>query len=163
MLVALSAQRYPLPFQNFLHTRQARSDHRVVQRFADHARQVQPQLSPRGFPSILALGTLVHGGLLLLPNPIFRSGEECRHSNLNNLQDIAQENPKGAKRISKTVKKWFAVEARVHGWAGGNFLPEVQSGHGAGCVLFVPPQKVNVNVVVTNTTLVLKAETGEED
>src|SRR5271155_41066 len=89
MLVALSAQRYPLPFQNFLHTRQARSDHRVVQRFADHARQVQPQLSPRGFPSILALGTLVHGGLLLLPNPIFRSGEECRHSNLNNLQDIA--------------------------------------------------------------------------
>src|SRR5271154_3082115 len=92
MLVALSAQRYPLPFQNFLHTRQARSDHRVVQRFADHARQVQPQLSPRGFPSILALGTLVHGGLLLLPNPIFRSGEECRHSNLNNLQDIAEQN-----------------------------------------------------------------------
>src|SRR5271156_2378376 len=93
MLVALSAQRYPLPFQNFLHTRQARSDHRVVQRFADHARQVQPQLSPRGFPSILALGTLVHGGLLLLPNPIFRSGEECRHSNLNNLQDIAPVSP----------------------------------------------------------------------
>ncbi|MGO9268120.1 MAG: hypothetical protein ACLQBA_25050, partial [Candidatus Binataceae bacterium] len=42
-----------------------------------------------GFLSILALGILVHGGLLLLPNPIFRSGEECRHSNLNNLQDIA--------------------------------------------------------------------------
>src|SRR5271156_4103643 len=77
MLVALSAQRYPLPFQNFLHTRQARSDHRVVQRFADHARQVQPQLSPRGFPSILALGTLVHGGLLLLPNPIFRSARNA--------------------------------------------------------------------------------------
>jgi excisionase family DNA binding protein len=50
---------------------------------------VQPQLSPRGFPSIRALGTLVHGGLLLLLNPIFRSGEECRHSNLNSLQDIA--------------------------------------------------------------------------
>src|SRR5271155_5146492 len=77
MLVALSAQRYPLPFQNFLHTRQARSDHRVVQRFADHARQVQPQLSPRGFPSILALGTLVHGGLLLLPTPIFRSARNA--------------------------------------------------------------------------------------
>src|SRR5271154_2577070 len=90
MLVALSAQRYPLRFQNFLHARQARSDHRVVQRFADHAGQVQPQLSSRDFPSILALGTLVHGGLLLLPNPIFRSGEECRHSNLNNLQDIAE-------------------------------------------------------------------------
>jgi len=26
----------------------------------------------------------------LLPNPIFRSGEECRHSNLNNPQDIAE-------------------------------------------------------------------------
>src|SRR5271170_725586 len=89
MLVALSAQRHPLRFQHFVHARQARSDHRVVQRFADHARQMQPQLSPRGFLSILALGTLVHGGLLLLPNPIFRSGEECRHSNLNNLQDIA--------------------------------------------------------------------------
>src|SRR5271156_5168664 len=90
MLVALSAQRHPLRFQNFLHARQARSDHRVVQRFADHARQVHPQLSSRDFPSILALGTLVHGGLLLLPNPIFRSGEECRHSNLNDPQDIAK-------------------------------------------------------------------------
>jgi hypothetical protein len=50
---------------------------------------VQPQLSPRSFPSILALGTLLHGGFLLLPNPIFRSGEDCRHSNLNNPQDIA--------------------------------------------------------------------------
>src|SRR5271156_6207681 len=93
MLVALSAQRHPLRFQHFVHARQARSDHRVVQRFADHARQMQPQLSPRGFPSILALGPLVHGGLLLLPTPIFRSGEECRHSNLNNLQDIAAPHP----------------------------------------------------------------------
>jgi hypothetical protein len=52
---------------------------------------VQPQLSPRAFPSIFALGTLLHGGILLLPNPIFRSGEDCRHSNLNNPQDIAPE------------------------------------------------------------------------
>jgi hypothetical protein len=50
---------------------------------------VQPQLSPRGFPSSLTLGTLLHGGILLLPNPIFRSGEDCRHSILNNSQDIA--------------------------------------------------------------------------
>jgi hypothetical protein len=74
-----------------------------------------------------------------------------------------QEHPKDAKRISKTVKKWFSAAAKAHGWAGGHFLPEVQSGHGAGCVLFVPPQRVNINVVVTNTTLVLEAETGEED
>src|SRR6266851_5086684 len=46
-------------------------------------------ISFKCFPSTLALGNLVHGGLLLLPSPIFRSGEECRHSNLNNSQDIA--------------------------------------------------------------------------
>lgn len=69
---------------------------------------------------------------------------------------------KNAKRISKSVKKWFAAQAPQHGWAGGHFLPEVQSGHGAGCVLFVPPQRVNVNIKVTNTTLVLLAESGEE-
>jgi hypothetical protein len=57
-----------------------------------------------------------------------------------------QETGKDAKRISKNVKKWFAAKAPSHGWAGAHFLPEVQSGHGAGCVLFVPPQQVNVNV-----------------
>ena len=70
---------------------------------------------------------------------------------------------KDAKRISKNVKKWFASEALLQGWAGGHFLPEVQSGHGAGCVLFVPPQQINVNVKVTQTTLVLLAESGEEE
>jgi hypothetical protein len=69
---------------------------------------------------------------------------------------------KGAKRIAKGVKKWFAAQAATHGWAGGHFLPEVQSGHGAGCVLFVPPQQVNVTVKVTKTTLVLEAESGNE-
>src|SRR6202022_570560 len=107
MLVALSAQRYPLRFQNFIHARQARSDHRVVQRFADHPRQVQPQLSPRSFPSIRALGTLLHGGFLLLPNPIFRSGEDCRHSNLNNPQDIAV-----SKRLSGKNKGTFSLSTR---------------------------------------------------
>lgn len=69
---------------------------------------------------------------------------------------------KEAQRISKSVKKWFASEASKHGWAGGHFLPEVQSGHGAGCVLFVPPQQVNLSIKVKSTTLVLEAETGEE-
>jgi len=73
-----------------------------------------------------------------------------------------QETGEDAKRIAKAVKKWFASEAIKHGWAGGHFLPEVQSGHGAGCVLFVPPSKVNVTVTVTKTTLVLNAETGDE-
>jgi hypothetical protein len=61
------------------------------------------------------------------------------------------------------VKKWFAEQAPQHGWAGCHFLPEVTSGHGAGCVLFVPPQTVNVTIIVKATTLVLEAETGEEE
>jgi hypothetical protein len=73
-----------------------------------------------------------------------------------------QETSLGARRISKAVKMWFASEAPSHGWAGGHFLPEVQSGHGAGCVLFLPPREVDVRITVTETTLVLKAETGEE-
>jgi hypothetical protein len=74
-----------------------------------------------------------------------------------------QENEEDAKRIAKKIKKWFAAEAKAQGWAGGHFLPEVQTGHGAGCVLFVPPQTVNVKITVTKTTLVLQAETGEEN
>jgi hypothetical protein len=73
-----------------------------------------------------------------------------------------QETGSKAKRIGKTVKKWFASQANDLGWAGGHFLPEVQSGHGAGCVLFVPPQKVNIKVEITKTTLVLLAESGDE-
>jgi len=73
-----------------------------------------------------------------------------------------QETGKNAKRIGKNVKKWFASEATRNGWAGSHFLPEVQSGHGAGCVLFVPPQQVNVNINVNKTTLVLRAESGDE-
>jgi hypothetical protein len=71
---------------------------------------VQPQLSPRSFPSILALGTLLHGGILLLPNPIFRSGEDCRHSNLNNRQDIAR---KAAPRIIRAILELTSSEWRL--------------------------------------------------
>lgn len=65
---------------------------------------------------------------------------------------------KSQQRITQPVKDWFAVEAQENGWAGGHFLPEVQSGHGAGCVLFVPPKEVNMTVNVTAKTLVLKAD-----
>jgi hypothetical protein len=58
MLVAFSAQHHTLGFQHFVHARQARSDHRVVQCFADQARQAQPQLSCRGFPFTLLLALL---------------------------------------------------------------------------------------------------------
>ncbi|MBY4676193.1 hypothetical protein [Marinobacterium arenosum] len=65
---------------------------------------------------------------------------------------------KEQKRITQPVKTWFAAEAQNNGWAGGHFLPEVQSGHGAGCVLFVPPREINVSVNVTEKTLVLMAD-----
>jgi hypothetical protein len=73
-----------------------------------------------------------------------------------------QSNTDQAQRISKKVKRWFADTAAKRGWAGAHFLPEVQSGHGAGCVLFLPPTSVNVTVLVKNTTLVLEAQTGDE-
>jgi hypothetical protein len=73
-----------------------------------------------------------------------------------------QEPGQTAKRISPSVKKWFSAQAPLHGWAGGHFLPEVATGHGAGCVLFIPPQQVNVKITVKSTTLVLEAESGDE-
>jgi hypothetical protein len=69
-----------------------------------------------------------------------------------------QVNGEDAQRISKNVKIWFAKEAANSHWAGVHFLPEVQSGHGAGCVLFVPPRQLNLSVTVTEKTLVLMAE-----
>ena len=65
---------------------------------------------------------------------------------------------KEQQRITKPVKQWFASEAQANGWAGGHFLPEVQSGHGAGCVLFIPPREVNINIKVTQKTLILTAD-----
>jgi hypothetical protein len=68
---------------------------------------------------------------------------------------------KAAQRISKSVRKWFSAEAKSKGWAGVHFLPDVQSSHGAGCVLWRPPSTVNVTIQITNQ-LVLAHQTGEE-
>ncbi|RFC37100.1 MAG: hypothetical protein DID92_2727743408 [Candidatus Nitrotoga sp. SPKER] len=67
-----------------------------------------------------------------------------------------------AQRITKKIKIWFSSEAKKHGWSGTNFLPEVSSGHSGGCILFIPPQQVNVTVNVTNTTLILNSEDGDD-
>ena len=69
-----------------------------------------------------------------------------------------QDSGETAQRISKNVRVWFAAKAIEKGWAGVHFLPEVQSAHGSGCVLWLPPQQINVNVNVTNKTLVLVAD-----
>jgi len=44
-----------------------------------------------------------------------------------------------AKRIAKKVQGWFTAEAKKRGWKHVRFLKEVQSNHGAGCVLSRPP------------------------
>jgi len=63
-----------------------------------------------------------------------------------------QGNERQAKRIVKTVKSWFKQEAHTHGWVGIRFLPQVQTGHSAGAILWQAPR---VQVNVTATTLVL--------
>ncbi len=65
---------------------------------------------------------------------------------------------KDQKRITDPVKQWFLAQLPAHGWAGGYFLSEVQTGYGAGCIFFVPPQQVNVSVEVTQNMLILKAD-----
>jgi hypothetical protein len=69
-----------------------------------------------------------------------------------------QANGKNQKRITEPVKNWFIAEIPKNGWAGGHFIPDAQSGHGAGCVLFVPPSEVNVSINVTKNMLILRAD-----
>lgn len=56
---------------------------------------------------------------------------------------------KGAKRIAKKMKEWFADEATKKGWAACEFPPEVQSKHGGGAILLNPPAvKVTVQQII---------------
>ena len=68
-----------------------------------------------------------------------------------------QDSGDSAKRIAKKVRVWFAKKALKKGWAGVHFIPEIQSAHGAGCVLWLPPEQINLTITVTNE-LVLKAQ-----
>jgi len=60
-----------------------------------------------------------------------------------------------AQRISKKVREWFFNAAHQNGWHGVHFVPEVQSQHGAGCVMWVT-FAIGRQIVVTNQTLVLE-------
>jgi hypothetical protein len=73
-----------------------------------------------------------------------------------------QESGDTAQRIAKKVRKWFFAEARKHGWAGVHFIPEVQSNHGAGCVLWRQPDQIGITITVTKETLVLSPGSPEE-
>ena len=57
----------------------------------------------------------------------------CAGDRVLNLYN--QDSGKQAKRISKSVRDWFTDSALADGWSAVGFLPEVQSQHGAGCVL----------------------------
>lgn len=43
-----------------------------------------------------------------------------------------------AQRIAMNLKAWFEAEAKAKGWVDCRFVPEVQSRHGAGCMLLNP-------------------------
>jgi hypothetical protein len=50
-----------------------------------------------------------------------------------------------AKKIAKKLTEWFVAEAKNKGWAERRFVPEVQSKHGAGCIL-LNPLSVTINI-----------------
>src|SRR6266478_5647450 len=66
-----------------------------------------------------------------------------------------QDSGRVAKRIAKRVQRWFRDQAQEKGWAGCYFLKEVQSSHGAGCILWRRSDKVGNLVKVTESMLIL--------
>jgi len=63
-----------------------------------------------------------------------------------------------ATKIAKKVRHWFIATGRDAGWAGVRFLKDVQSSHGAGCLLWIPPRQINVTVQVTQHILILNPQ-----
>lgn len=75
----------------------------------------------------------------------------CTAERVINLYN--QEHDAPAHRISKKVRAWFFAAAQGKGWTGVHFIPEVQSMHGAGCMLWVAQDRTNITI--TKTVLVL--------
>ena len=59
-----------------------------------------------------------------------------------------QDSGKEAKRISKAVREWFTEKSLAEGWSAVGFLPEVQSQHGAGCILIKDTPGTKGNTLV---------------
>ena len=68
----------------------------------------------------------------------------CTAERVLNLYNQANEQP--AKKISKKVREWTFDQAHNEGWSGVHFVPEVQSKHGAGCMLWVEQDRANVQI-----------------
>ena len=82
----------------------------------------------------------------------------CTAERLLGLYNQDSGDQKTAVKISKKVRRWFAKEALAKGWAGVHFIPEIQSAHGAGCVLWLPPQQVNLTIKITKNMYVLNSQ-----
>ncbi|WP_346841034.1 hypothetical protein RAL92_23545 [Metapseudomonas otitidis] len=67
-----------------------------------------------------------------------------------------------AQRISKKVREWFFDRAHAEGWSGVHFVPEVQSSHGAGCIMWVT-FNTGMSIEVTQKILVLEDSSDSDD
>jgi hypothetical protein len=61
---------------------------------------------------------------------------------------------KTAMRLSPSVKTWFSEEAHAAGWIGVQFLPDAQTAHGAGCIMWVSQQH-DISLSLEATMLVI--------
>ena len=62
-----------------------------------------------------------------------------------------QETGNDAKRIAKTLRTWFIAKAKEKEWVACKFVPEVQSEHGAGCLLLNSSKvTIRLNVITIN-------------
>jgi hypothetical protein len=80
----------------------------------------------------------------------------CKADRVLNLYN--QENEKPAQRISRRVREWFFEEARKRAREGVHFIPEVQSQHGAGCMLWVAQDRANIKITKAMLVLVSTSE-----
>src|SRR5262249_39478598 len=109
MRVTLAAQCCALRLQLILHEPESRQDHRVQQRFARQSSKRKPLLSRYALLFRPLLANLPHGGSPPFGNPIFRSGEVCRHSIFNSYPDI----PGTASSTAVDGTRHFPTEKRT--------------------------------------------------
>jgi len=72
-----------------------------------------------------------------------------------------QDNNSPAKRIAKKVKKWFYDQAHANGWTGIHFLPDVQTNHGAGCLLWKDLDSPTIKIV--NNTVIITDSSDQDN
>jgi hypothetical protein len=72
----------------------------------------------------------------------------CRNERVVALYNQAHDTD--AKRIAKNMRKWFVETAKKNGWDSAVFLPDVETRHSCGCVLYKSSsQTVQISVFLT--------------